>query len=172
MSLSQFQSDKCIKIVDKLIGWKVCKPFVEMLDPVRDGAPNYLEFVKVPMSPNEVKSRITTKRYNDISEFTRDMNLIWDNARLYNGDESYYTYCALEAKDWFNKKMEHFPGMLVEEWMRKMQKVMSAFHQAIRHPSADLLPSAPAGRAPDKPASKNSVLLEAGMFEEEKNIRH
>jgi hypothetical protein len=124
------------------------------------------------MSLDEVKSRIKTKRYKDISQFMRDMNLICDKAPRYNGDNSCCTYCALEAQDWFNKKMEDFPGTLVEEWMRKMEKIMSVFHQAIRHPSADLLPSAPAGRAPDKPASKNSVLLEAGMFEEEKNIRH
>jgi hypothetical protein len=167
MALSKFQSEKCIKIVDKLIEWKVCKPFVEMIDPVRDGVPDYHEKVKVPMSLTEVKNRIKTKRYRDISDFDRDMNLIWSNARQYNGDDSYYTLCAMEAANWFKKKMKHFPSTLEEEWMRKMQKVMGAFYQAILNPPSDLLPSAPtspAVPAPEKPGSDDSVLLDPDTF--------
>jgi hypothetical protein len=139
MSLSSFQSDKCLKIVDKLIDWKVCEPFIEMVDPVRARAPDYPKIVTHPMSLNEVKTRIRSKRYKDIAEFRHDMNLIWDNAQLYNGDDNYFTYCAKEASLWFNKKMKHFPGTLEEEWMRKMQKVMGAFYHAIKHPPGDVI---------------------------------
>jgi hypothetical protein len=169
MSLTKFQSDKCIKIVDKLIEWKVCKPFIEMLDPIRDNVIGYHEIVKEPMSLNEVKNRIKTKRYHDISAFDRDMNLIWSNARLYNGEDSYYTLCAMEASNWFKKKMKHFPATLEEEWMRKMQKVMCAFYQAIRNPPAELLPAVPPSVPEpilEKPVSDDPGLIDPGLFEE------
>jgi hypothetical protein len=119
------------------------------------------------MSLNEVKKRIKSKRYKDISEFARDMNLIWENARLYNGDESYYTLCAREASVWFNKKMKHFPATLEEEWMRKMQKVMGAFYKAIRNPPADIIPPAPRPGAKDqRPPSEETLDGEIGEFDD------
>jgi hypothetical protein len=136
-----------------------------MLDPVRDGVPGYHDIVKVPMSLNEVKNRIKTKRYRDISDFDRDMNLIWNNARLYNGEDSYYTLCAMEASNWFKKKMKHFSSTREEEWMHKMQKVMGRFSQAISNPPADLHPK-PTQEIQPKRTNEESSVLESELFDE------
>ena len=140
MSLSKFQTEKCLKLIDKLMKWKICEQFIEMVDPVRDQAPNYLKVVTTPMSLQEVKNRLLGKRYRDVSEFTRDVNLIWENAKNYNGVGHIYTNCAMEASIWFKKKTKHFPETIEEEWMAKMQKATREFYDAIMHPPADLVP--------------------------------
>jgi hypothetical protein len=116
---------------------------------------------------NEVKKRVRTKHYKDISEFTRDMNLIWENARRYNGEDSLYTNVAMEASIWFNRKMKHFPGTLEEEWLRKMQKVSEALAQAIGNPPVDLVPRKldDAG-GPERQPAEDERFMETGIFEE------
>lgn len=123
--------------------WKICQQFIEMVDPVRDNAPDYDQYVTTPMSLQEVKNRILGKKYRDISEFKRDMNLIWDNAKLYNGPGHIFTQCAMEASLWFKRKTKHFPETIEEEWMAKMQKVAREFYDAIQHPPTDLIPPKP-----------------------------
>ena len=140
MSLSKFQSDKCLKIVDKLISFRICVPFIEMVDPVSDGVHDYYDIIKNPMSLNEVRKRIVSKKYKDISEFQKDINLIWSNARKYNGDDNVITNMAMEAACWFDKQMKQFPATLEEEWLRKMQKIARNFFDAINHPPSDVCP--------------------------------
>lgn len=143
MSLSKFQSDRCLKIVDKLISFSICVPFVELVDPVNDGVHDYYDIIKNPMSLNEVRKKIISKKYKDVSEFQKDINLIWSNARKYNGDDNVITNMAMEAASWFDKQMKQFPATLEEEWTRKMQKIVRAFYDAINHPPPDICPSKP-----------------------------
>ena len=140
MSLSKFQSDKCLKLVEELMTWKICIPFIEMVDPEKDGAPGYFQVVEEPMCLQEVKNRILGKHYRHISEFKRDMNLIWENAERYNGENNLYTQFAREGANWFEKKMKHFPETLEEEWMTKFRKVAKQFYEAIENPPAELIP--------------------------------
>lgn len=140
MSLTKFQSDKCLKIVDKLISFSICVPFVEMVDAVNDGVNDYYDIIKNPMSLNEVRKRIISKKYKDISEFQKDINLIWSNARKYNGDDNVITNMAMEASSWFDKQMKQFPATLEEEWLRKMQKIVKNFYDAINHPPTEICP--------------------------------
>ncbi|KAK8834050.1 hypothetical protein M9Y10_043819 [Tritrichomonas musculus] len=140
MSLSKFQSEKCLKIVDKLISFSICVPFVEMVDPVNDGVQDYYDIIKNPMSLNEVRKRIVSKKYKDISEFQKDINLIWSNARKYNGDDNVITNMAMEASCWFDKQMKQFPQTQEEEWLRKMQKIVTNFFEAIKHPPHEICP--------------------------------
>ena len=140
MSLSKFQSDKCLKLVEELMTWKICAPFIEMVDPNRDGAPDYFDIVKSPMALREVKNRILSKKYKDVSEFKRDMDLIWENARKYNGEDHLYAQFAMEASLWFERKMKHFPETLEEQWLTKFRKVAKKFYDALMHPPAELIP--------------------------------
>ena len=41
MSLTKYQRDKLLHIIEKLISWDICAPFRELVDPIRDGATDY-----------------------------------------------------------------------------------------------------------------------------------
>ena len=120
--MNKFTQVKCSQILERLISWDLCFPFVEMVDPEKDGAPDYLDFVKEPMSLNEVKKRLKEGHYNSIESFQRDVNLIWENAKIYNGDDTLLYYMAMEAKLWFEKRIKkiHVPNEV--EWTEKFQK--------------------------------------------------
>lgn len=141
MTLSKFQQTKCLQIIDKLISWPICSPFVELVDPERDGAPDYLDVVKHPMALKKVQQRINNGEITTLEQFKDDVNLIWSNAKLYNGEDTLFTHMAMEASLWFNEKMKKFPTTQEEEWTRKLQRTTQKLLDVLCHPPAELDPN-------------------------------
>ncbi|KAH0791447.1 Bromodomain containing protein [Histomonas meleagridis] len=139
--LSKFQHAKCLEITEKLINWPICSPFIEMVDPERDGAPDYFEFIKKPMALNEVKRKIIANEYETITEWEDDVNLIWSNAITYNGEDTLFTHMAKEASLWFSNKMKRFPSTQEEDWTGKIQRTTKKLLDVLSHPPTDLDPS-------------------------------
>ena len=79
---------KCLPIVQQLIddpyGWV----FRDAVDPVVFGLPDYFEVVKNPMHLLLVKKKLENAVYTDMASFERDVKLVFENAILYNGDDS------------------------------------------------------------------------------------
>jgi hypothetical protein len=79
---------KCLPIVQQLIddpfGWV----FRDAVDPVVFGLPDYFEVVKNPMHLLLVKKKLENAVYTDMASFERDVKLVFENAILYNGEES------------------------------------------------------------------------------------
>jgi len=79
---------KCLPIVQRLIddpyGWV----FRDAVDPVLFGLPDYFEVVKNPMHLLLVKKKLENAVYTDMASFERDVKLVFENAILYNGEES------------------------------------------------------------------------------------
>ena len=132
---------RCSQLLEKLISWSVCFPFIEMVDPEKDGAPDYLDFVKEPMSLNEVKKRLKEGQYTTIDAFKRDVNLIWENAKTYNGDDTLLFYMAMEAKLWFEKKMKKIEIPSEVEWTEKFQKTTRVLYNMLAHPPKEIDPN-------------------------------
>lgn len=117
--------------MEKLINMPICSPFVEMVDPERDGAPEYFTYISEPMALCEVKKRVLNDKYNTLDQFKRDINLIWENAITYNGEDTLYAYMAKEAGMWFNKKVENFPSSAREEWLQKVCRTAKDFFETL-----------------------------------------
>lgn len=64
-----------------IFGWPV--------DHITMGLPDYPEIVKIPMDLGTVKKRIEQSFYRDIQHFASDVNLVFDNAMLYNSKGTY-----------------------------------------------------------------------------------
>lgn len=56
---------------------------VEALD-----IPDYLTIVKKPMDFGTIKTKIKEQKYANISEFMEDMELVFYNCKLYNGEHN------------------------------------------------------------------------------------
>lgn len=64
---------------------------------------------------NKVESRIDTKWYTTLSQFIRDMTLIFDNCRYYNPKESQFYRCAETLEAFFLQKIKQFRDNVVEK---------------------------------------------------------
>ncbi|KAF9269421.1 hypothetical protein L218DRAFT_993471 [Marasmius fiardii PR-910] len=60
--------------------------------------PDYFEVIKEPMCWNTIDGKLDRHQYWDLEEFKRDINLVLDNAMLYNKPGSSYHKTALKIK--------------------------------------------------------------------------
>ena len=141
MLFRSFQHTKCLEITEKLINWPICSPFVEKVDPERDGALDYYDVIKNPMYLNEVKRKIIANEYESVLEWEKDVNLIWSNAKSYNGDDTLFTHMAMEASMWFTKKIKRFPSTQEEDWTGKIQRTTKKLLDVLSHPPTELDPN-------------------------------
>lgn len=139
--MNRFKKTRCEEIINKLISFPICYPFLQLIDPERDGAPDYYQFVSKPMALVEVKRKLSEDKYKTVQEFKDDVELIWANARAYNGEGTLFTDMALEAKYWFDKKMKHFPDTLEQEWTEKVLSVSKRLFKLTAHPPPEVDPT-------------------------------
>ncbi len=77
--------------------------------------PDYLDIVKHPMDFSTIDKKLHT--YKTFDEFAKDVELIFDNCRLYNPPEESYEVCALAdgLRDYFLKACEVINVLFKEE---------------------------------------------------------
>lgn len=87
-------------------------PFMEQVDPVKDGAPDYHQVIKKPMWLSLIKDKFRKNQYSSISDFVGDMRLILENCYRYNGPNHPITKKALRLEQSLEQKLALLPSDL------------------------------------------------------------
>lgn len=69
-------------------------------------APNYSQVVRSPMYLNLIKAKLGKREYPDLDAFHKDINLIFSNCILYNGEDSEYGKVAVQLREKYRKFVE------------------------------------------------------------------
>jgi E1A/CREB-binding protein len=81
-------SERCLPLVRKLIDDQFGWVFRDPVDPIALGLPDYFDVIKNPMHLYYVEAKLLKNEYQDIDSFSRDTRLVFNNAILYNGEDS------------------------------------------------------------------------------------
>jgi len=84
-------------------------------------------------------TRIETKRYQKVSEWVSDVELIWENAITYNADGSPLHLIALEMQQWFRKRISAAPWNQEQAAFLTMAKAVRKLSNLAAFPSPNLL---------------------------------
>lgn len=79
-------------------------PFLEPVDPVKLGIPDYFTIIKTPMDLSTIKKKLDAGTYNTAEEFEEDVRQMFQNCYTYNGAESDVARLGRELEDIFDKK--------------------------------------------------------------------
>jgi transcription initiation factor TFIID subunit 2 len=60
--------------------------FAHPVDPIRDGAPDYLDVIKNPMDFGTIESRLRSGGYNSVDQLEKDVDLVFTNCLTYNAN--------------------------------------------------------------------------------------
>ena len=66
-----------------------------------DIAPGYSKIIRRPMCLKQIEENIKAKKYKNPTLFVDDINLMFNNCRLYNGPESEYTETGQPKNNFF-----------------------------------------------------------------------
>lgn len=67
--------------------------------PDKETMPEYFNEIKTPMAVDIIKKRIKRKKYQSVEQFMKDVDLMFDNAKLYNEDDSEIYTIAVELQE-------------------------------------------------------------------------
>jgi len=94
-----------LKLVEKVIADPDAEPFKSPVLWKEWGILDYPDIVKEPMDLGTVRSNLLSKKYANLSQFARDVNLVWKNCMAYNADKSDYYKLAKKLERQFNREM-------------------------------------------------------------------
>lgn len=80
--------------------------FHEPVDVEKLGIPDYFEIVKQPMDLGTVKQRLQSNYYTTMKQFLDDVQLIFDNCIMYNGESSQVSIMCKNVRDEFYRLQE------------------------------------------------------------------
>ncbi|KAM0683356.1 transcription initiation at TATA-containing promoter protein [Mitosporidium daphniae] len=86
-------------------------PFLQPVDPVALGIPDYLKIIKTPMDLGTVKRKLEAKSYLTASEFESDVRLVFSNCYLYNAPDSEVVKLCRAVEKVFNEKWANRPSL-------------------------------------------------------------
>ena len=90
---------KCLPLVKKLINHKHGWVFKDAVDPVELGIPDYFDIVEHPLDLTLVANKLEDGAYKDMASFELDTKLVFENAILFNGEDSDVGLMAKELLD-------------------------------------------------------------------------
>lgn len=78
----------CNYVLVQIKKYKSAFPFLNPVDPKRDGVLNYFDIVKDPMDLSTVETNLASGVYRTSAEFHAHVNRIWSNSYTFNEKES------------------------------------------------------------------------------------
>lgn len=127
--LSKFQRARCLEVINGIERFGISKVFSKPVDPKTDNCPDYLEIIKKPMDLGTVRKNLNNDKYTSVREWRRDMDLIWENARIFNGDTSIINKCAEQLKQVYKSLSESITENQVDDWMKELEYINKKIHK-------------------------------------------
>ncbi|KAI0308085.1 hypothetical protein B0F90DRAFT_1680044 [Multifurca ochricompacta] len=104
---------KAREVLKSLLRLPEAAIFSRPVDPLQDGCPTYFEEIKNPMDFGTMMQNLSSK-YSTMEEFSRDVELVFNNCRLFNPPTTYPVQCADAVERVFKR-----------EWSRAAEKKMA-----------------------------------------------
>lgn len=119
-----------MKIITLLKNHPSADPFLDPVDHILLGIPNYFEIIRNPMDLSSVEAKLKGNKYKSPFQFLRDIELIWSNAFLFNApDSDVHKMCEDINKDYLQMKKREFGEFLELEQNLKdtLEKMKTLF---------------------------------------------
>lgn len=85
-------------------------PFLQPVDPIALGIPDYYNVIKHPMDISLIKHKMESKQYNAAEEFESDFRLMFNNCYVYNAPDSDVVKLCRVLENQFNEKWNLRPS--------------------------------------------------------------
>lgn len=77
--------------------------FYEPVDPEKLNVPDYYDIIKNPMDLGTIKAKLSSNQYTSMRDFVQDVQLVFDNCILYNGESSSVSQMCKSVREEFHK---------------------------------------------------------------------
>lgn len=130
--MNEYQRDLMIKIVESLITWDICSPFVNDQSnsfPLK----NILYESHLSINLTTIKRKIIRNEYLYVEEISNDLNRMFDEVKFISKrTDGIAGIMACEAQYWYNNKVKKLPYSKEDAWVKKAQKIVGKIQDLFR----------------------------------------
>ncbi|CAG8460855.1 4936_t:CDS:2 [Paraglomus occultum] len=112
-NMTREQQKHCATIIKAMKQYRNAGPFLDPVDPVKLGIPDYLKIIQHPMDIGTLERKLDNCEYESVSAFADDARLIFNNCYIYNGKDAVISKAAQELEEIFERMMAKMPGQPV-----------------------------------------------------------
>ena len=105
---SDLVHSRMLSITNEFLKDPISVYFTQPISQDDDFAADYFALIKHPMDLKTLKRNIMENKYNSITEWAKDFNLIFDNAIAFNGEGNLISGAAHYLQKKFSKKYKEF----------------------------------------------------------------
>lgn len=132
MALSEFQKQRCLKVMDSIQSHNISRMFMQPVNPLTDGCLDYFTKIKHPMDLSTSRKKLEDGQYENVEQWKKDMELIWTNALSYNGQGALISILARELQDIFKELTCNITSDLNSDWNSQFEKLRTEFNQIVK----------------------------------------
>jgi hypothetical protein len=176
--LSERRRSVCLDVINEVLQFNVSQFFTISAGALVEHLTDYSRHVARPIDLLQIKRKLIEHKYSKYSEFSEDMELVWENAITYNGGESIAGLCAIYLRSKFRERTRFMTDDEAADWLSRLNFVSAAcarLHNGIREAIANTPAPEPESEAepeekkvaarPRRPASKSSAKVPGGDCE-------
>lgn len=134
MPLPERKNKQILDILDNILSYHTAAFFDHPIDPVRDQLPTYFNIVKRPMDLGTIRNKIECNEYNDVASFIADVELVWANAILFNGRNSFMYSIVRYLQTKFKEQTEFLSNDIRKDWINQMNDLRNKVNNIISNP--------------------------------------
>jgi hypothetical protein len=124
MSLSKDQIQSCTQLLDTICADPNAQPFLEPVDWQELDLIDYPKIIKTPMDLSTVRSNLLKGEFQTLDQFIAQIQLIWDNCKLYNMAGSVIYKICERMERTYNRELNKFKAQqgLIQGGKRTKEK--------------------------------------------------
>lgn len=111
VSMTKEQYKYAASVLRQLRRNRDARPFNQPVDPVKLNIPSYPTIITHPMDLGTIDKKLSSKQYETVEEFSKDVELVFTNCFTFNGEESPISMMAKNLKTIFDKQMSQMPSV-------------------------------------------------------------
>lgn len=108
--LPKHQHKYATSIIKAIKRLKDAGPFLQPVDPIKLGVPQYFDYIKHPMDLGTMEKKLAANEYGTVHKFVDDFNQIVSNCIIFNGTEALISKMALSIAGSFTKQLSNMPS--------------------------------------------------------------
>lgn len=132
MALTEYQKQRCLKVMDSIQNHNISRMFMQPVNPITDDCPDYFTKIKHPMDLSTSRKKLEEGQYENVEQWKKDIDLIWDNAITYNGPQALISLLARELQDLFKDLACNISSDLSLDWNNQFEKLKGEFNQIVK----------------------------------------
>lgn len=142
-----------IKAIKRL---KDAGPFLTPVDPVKQGVPDYFEYIKNPMDLGSIEKKLVAGEYTTVQELVDDYNLVVGNCITFNGEDAGISKMVISIANSFRKHLANAPPYDEAEAKRRRSAPAHSQRTSVRTSQSPPVGEATKLQAPGVPVIRRS----------------